>query len=180
MNASACSHIIPAVQIYLCKKTILLKHFVRLLFVLFFYSVISCNTSIGTFEKNITIPDHSWKSSFKPEISFEIEDTSVRYNLYVVIRHLDAYRYNNIWLNVQMQFPGDTVRSQSLDLRLATDDRGWLGSGMDDVFEHRVLITKEPQYLRRKGTYRFRLEHIMREDPLDYVMNIGIRVEKEL
>ena len=79
-----------------------------------------------------------------------------------------------------MQFPGDTVRTQSLDLRLATDDRGWLGSGMDDVFEHRVLITKEPQYLRRKGTYRFRLEQIMREDPLDHVMNIGIRVEKDL
>lgn len=79
-----------------------------------------------------------------------------------------------------MQFPGDTVRSQSLDLRLATDDRGWLGSGMDDVFESRVLITKQPQHLKRKGIYRFRLGHLMREDPLDYVMNIGIRVEKEL
>ncbi len=157
-----------------------MKQFVRLCLLLLLSGFFSCNTTIGTFEKNITIPEHSWKSSFKPEISFEIEDTSSRYNLYVVIRHLDAYRYNNIWVNVEMQFPGDTVRSQSLDLRLATDDRGWLGSGMDDVFEHRVLITKDPQYLQRKGIYRFRLEHLMREDPLEYVMNIGIRVEKEL
>ena len=157
-----------------------MKQFVRLCLVLLISASLSCNTTIGTFEKNITIPDHNWKSSFKPEISFEIEDTSSRYNLYVVIRHLDAYRYNNIWVNVEMQFPGDTARSQSLDLRLATDDRGWLGSGMDDVFEHRVLITKDPQYLQRKGIYRFRLEHLMREDPLEYVMNIGIRVEKEL
>ena len=157
-----------------------MKQFVRLCLVLLISGSLSCNTSIGTFEKNITIPEHNWKSSFKPEISFEIEDTSIRYNLYVVVRHLDAYRYNNIWVNVEMQFPGDTVRSQSLDLRLATDDRGWLGSGMDDVFEHRVLITKDPQYLQRKGIYRFRLEHLMREDPLEYVMNIGIRVEKEL
>jgi gliding motility-associated lipoprotein GldH len=141
-------------------------------------SFFSCNT-LGTFEKNIAIPKHSWMSSFKPEISFEIQDTSTRYNVYVVIRHLDAYRYNNIWLNIHMQFPGDTGTTQALDLRLATDDRGWLGSGMDDVFEHRVLITKEPQFLTRKGTYRFRIEHLMREDPLDYILNIGIRVEKE-
>jgi gliding motility-associated lipoprotein GldH len=157
-----------------------LKHIVRLFVVMLFSGFLSCNTSLGTFEKNIAIPKHTWSSAFKPEISFEIEDTSSRYNLYVVIRHFDAYRYNNIWLNVEMQFPGDTIRSQSLDLRLATDDRGWLGSGMDDVFEHRVLITKEPQFLKRKGIYRFRLEHLMREDPLDYVLNIGIRVEKEL
>ena len=156
-----------------------MKHLFRLLVVLFFSALLSCN-SLGTFEKNIAIPKHTWSSSFKPEISFEIQDTTSRYNLYVVIRHFDAYRYNNIWLSVAMQFPGDTIRRQSLDLRLATDDRGWLGSGMDDVFEHRVLITKEPQYLRKKGIYRFRLEHLMREDPLEYVMNIGIRVEKEL
>jgi gliding motility-associated lipoprotein GldH len=160
-------------------KTFLLKHPVHLLVLMFFSALLSC-TSLGTFEKNIAIPNHTWNSSFKPEISFEIQDTTSRYNLYVVIRHFDAYRYNNIWLNVDMQFPGDTIRRQSLDLRLATDDRGWLGSGMDDVFEHRVLITKEPQYLRKQGIYRFRLEHLMREDPLDYVMNIGIRVEKEL
>lgn len=136
-------------------------------------------TSLDTFEKNVSLPGHEWKSSFKPEIAFNISDTTSRYNIYIVIRHTDAYRYNNIWLNVYLQFPGDTIRKQQLDLRLATDDRGWLGSGMDDIFEHRVLITREPQYLRTTGTYRFRLEHIMREDPLQYMMNIGVRVEKE-
>ena len=137
----------------------------------------SCNT-LDTFEKNIAIPDHTWSSDFKPEIDVEIIDTASRYNLFVVIRHTDAYRYNNIWMNVYMQLPGDTIRRQPLDLRLATDAQGWLGSGMDDVFEHRVLITREPQSLNRKGTYRFRLEHLMRDDPLEYVMNVGIRVEK--
>ena len=138
----------------------------------------SC-TTLDTFEKNVSIPNHAWNSDFKPEIEFEIQDTSSRYNIFVVIRHTDAYRYNNIWMNVYMQFPGDTIRKQQLDIRLATDDRGWLGSGMDDIFEHRVLVTQEPQYLRTPGIYKFRLENIMRENPLEYVMNVGIRVEKE-
>jgi gliding motility-associated lipoprotein GldH len=137
----------------------------------------SCGTT-DVFEKNLSIPGHEWSSSFRPEISFDVTDTTSYYNLYVVLRHTDAYRYNNIWMNVYVQMPGDTMRRQRLDLRLATDDKGWLGTGMDDIFEHRILITHEPQRLQKAGTYRFRLENIMREDPLQHVMNVGIRVEK--
>ena len=139
-------------------------------------SLIACST-VDVFEKNITIPKHEWSSSFKPEMVFDISDTVSRYNIFAVIRHTDAYRYKNIWMNMYTQFPGDSVKKQKLDLRLATDDKGWLGSGMDDIFEHRILITDEPKFLRA-GFYRFRLENIMREDPLEHVMNVGIRVEK--
>ena len=137
----------------------------------------SCQT-IDVFEKNVTLPKHEWSNAFKPEISFEITDTISYYNIYVVLRHTDAYRYKNIWLNVNTQIPGDTTMNQRLDLLLATDDKGWLGSGMDDIYEHRIRITQQPQRLARKGLYKFRLEQIMREDPLENIMNVGIRVEK--
>jgi len=140
--------------------------------------IASCNT-VDVFEKNVRIPNHEWSAAFQPEISFEISDTTSLYNIYVVVRHSDAYRYNNIWLNLYTRIPNDTaVRKQRLDLRLATDDKGWLGSGMDDIFEHRILITGTPQQLTRKGLYTFRIENIMREEPLQHVMNVGIRVEK--
>jgi len=139
--------------------------------------VTSCET-IGVFEKNVSIPNYEWSTAFKPEIAFEINDTTSFYNIYVVLRHTDAYRYKNIWMNVYTQVPGDTLRKQRLDLLLAADDKGWLGSGMDDVFEHRIRITGEPQKLTKPGMYIFRLEQIMREDPLQHVMNAGIRVEK--
>lgn len=140
--------------------------------------IAACNT-IDVFEKDVRIPHHEWSAAFKPEVSFEISDTTALYNIYLVVRHSDAYRYNNIWLNVYTTIPNDTaVRKQRLDLRLATDDKGWLGSGMDDIFEHRILITNTPQQLTRKGLYTFRIENIMREEPLQHVMNVGIRVEK--
>ena len=137
----------------------------------------ACGT-VDVFEKNVAIPDHEWSSSFKPVISFEITDTASLYNIYAVIRHTDAYRYNNLYMNVYFQVPGDTLRKERLDLRLATDGKGWLGTGMDDIFEQRILITREPQRLTKAGVYNFTLENIMREDPLQNVMNVGIRVEK--
>ena len=166
-------------HIYLKKIFVLKKSGTFCYICVFLVTLFSSCTTLDTFERNVSIPNHAWDSDFKPEIEFEIKDTATRYNIFVVIRHSDAYRYNNIWINIYMQFPGDTIRKQQLDIRLATDDRGWLGSGMDDIFEHRVLVTKEPQYLRTPGIYKFRLENIMREDPLEYIMNVGIRVEKE-
>ena len=151
-----------------------LRFYTLFIGVVFFFA--SCNT-IDVFEKNVSIPNHDWSSSYKPKISFEITDTLSAYNIYVVIRHTDAYRYNNIWLNVYLQVPGDSIHKQRLDLRLATDDKGWLGSGMDDIFEHRILIMG-PRKFPQKGLYTFQPENIMREEPLQHVLSIGIRVEK--
>jgi gliding motility-associated lipoprotein GldH len=151
------------------------RQIILLLFNVFLVS--ACGT-IDVFERNVNIPNHEWSNSYKPEIAFEITDTTSFYNIYVVLRHTDAYRYKNIWMNVYTQVPGDTIRKQRLDLLLATDDKGWLGSGMDDIYEHRIRITNIPQRLSRPGTYKFKLEQIMREEPLQYVMNVGVRVEK--
>ena len=156
----------------------LLSHKKMLAGLLVFISLISACETIDVFEKNVSIPNHEWNSSLKPEINFEITDTTSLYNIYVVLRHTDAYRYKNIWVNIHTQVPGDTLLKQRLDLLLAADDKGWLGSGMDDIFEHRIRITSAPQKLSKPGLYRFRIEQIMREDPLPYVMNVGIRVEK--
>jgi gliding motility-associated lipoprotein GldH len=148
--------------------------------VLFFIAccfILSACTTIDVFEKNVTIPRHEWSSSFRPVINFEIKDTVSTYNIFAVVRHSDAYRYKNIWMNVYIQAPGDSARKQQLDLKLATDDKGWLGTGMDDIYEHRINITSDPVRLKT-GNYKFILENIMREDPLEHVMNVGIRVEK--
>src|SRR5689334_17547184 len=115
------------------------KKLIALLLV--FVSFITACQTIDVFEKNVSIPNHEWSNAFRPEISFEISDTSSLYNIYVVLRHTDAYRYKNIYLNIYTQVPGDTISKARVDLQLATDDKGWLGSGMDDIFEHRILIS---------------------------------------
>lgn len=137
----------------------------------------ACQT-LDVFEKNVSIPNQEWASAFKPEIELEITDTTSLYNIYFVVRHTDAYRYKNLWVNVYTRMPTDSLPKQRLDMLLATDDKGWLGSGMDDIFEHRIRITNQPVQLNKAGLYKFRLEQIMREDPLQFVMNVGIRVEK--
>jgi len=113
----------------------------------------------------------------KRSFTFDITDTTSLYNVFIVLRHEDAYHFNNIWLQVTTQAPGDTVRMQQVDVPLADNKKGWLGTGMDDVFDHRARITRTPVKLK-KGTYQFTLQQNMREEPLQFVLNAGIRVEK--
>ena len=115
-------------------------------------------TTIDLYEKNITVPGFKWQSSFKPQFSFLIKDTTVEYQLFLVLRHNEKYNYNNIWINLYSRPPGDTLHKASFELQLATNEK-WLGTGMDDIYEHRIKLT-DPQYLKA-GVYHFVVEQIM-------------------
>lgn len=136
----------------------------------------SCS-SLDIFEQSVFFPKHEWDSKTEPSFNFEVKDTVSNYHIYVVIRHEDAFHYSNLWLNVLTQAPGETPKSQKVNLQLANNTSGWLGTGMDDVFDHRIRITRVPIHLK-KGVYHFTLQQIMREDPLPNILNAGIRVEK--
>lgn len=114
----------------------------------------------------------------KPTVDFEISDTASLYNIYIVIRHSDAYGFNNIWVKCSVRGPEDTsARSQQYNLPLANNQQGWYGSSMDDITEARILIQPNTKFAV-PGKYHFVLEQIMRQDPLLHVLNAGVRVEK--
>ena len=142
------------------------------------YLIVSC-TTVDLYEKNVSIPGHSWKSSFKPSYTFTIKDTTRPYQVFLVLRHNEKYNFNNIYLNLYAQAPGaDTaIKIPQQDIVLGNNETGWNATGMDDVYEHRVKLG-EPQTLKA-GTYTFTLEQIMREDPLKNVLSAGLRVEKQ-
>ncbi len=140
----------------------------------------SCGT-IDLYEKVINIPKNKWRSTFKPTFTFSIKDTTTNYQLYLIIRHNEKYNYNNIWLNLYTKSPDGNVSKAPYEFPLATNEKGWLGTGMDDLYEHRIPLTplNRQFYFKKSGNYTFSLEHIMREDPLENVMNVGLRIEKK-
>ena len=137
----------------------------------------SC-AKIDLFEKQAEIPSRQWFYNNNPTFTFQIADTTTLYNLYIVLRHTDAYNYNNIWLRFGSKGPGDTMHFQNINLVLANDANGWEGSGVDDIFEVRKNITPGPVPFKKPGIYTFSIGQIMRENPLKHILNVGFRVEK--
>jgi gliding motility-associated lipoprotein GldH len=139
--------------------------------------LLSC-TPVDSFEKDSSIPNYEWKSSFTVKGSFVITDTTASYNAYIVLRHTDAYKYNNIWVNLGVQPPADSMHYQKVNMQLGTDAGGWLGHGMNDIWEVRQLHFKGVRF-KQPGAYNFTISHIMRDEPLRSVMSAGLRLEKQ-
>ena len=142
---------------------------------------IACN-KLNLFERSVAVPKHEWQSSFEPSFTCVITDTTAFYNISLVLRHRDRYHYNNIWLQLTIIDPTSKKIQFTTEKILGTNEKGWLGVGMDDIYEHRISLQdellKNGVSLRKKGPYQFRIKQIMREDPLQEIMNVGIRIEK--
>jgi gliding motility-associated lipoprotein GldH len=149
-----------------------IKHvFICLIFICF---LCACN-QIELFEKNTPIPNLKWQNNFSATGVFNITDTTCLYDVFVVLRHTDAYAYNNIWLNIGLQSPEDSIKSQKINLLLGSDAQGWEGVGMNDIWEVRKPIARLPL---KKGAYGFNIAQIMRDNPLQNIMSVGLRLEK--
>jgi gliding motility-associated lipoprotein GldH len=159
------------------KNKVLQMHCASCLLVIAYCLLFSSCTQLETFEKNTSIPNYQWNSNFKTEGSFLVTDTAATYKAYIVLRHTDAYKYNNIWLNVGIAEPGDSLHFRKVDMQLGTDAAGWAGSGMNDIWEIRQLLMIKR--FTKTGTYKFAITQIMRDDPLPAVMSAGMRLEKQ-
>ncbi len=137
----------------------------------------SC-TTMDAFEKNAEIPQHQWSYSLQPEINFTITDTVSPYDVFVTLRHTDAYAYKNIWLYISTRQPGDsTFQKERFELTLQNQNGEWIGTGMSDIWEVRYPLFNDLRFTKQ-GTYTIRLQQTMRDNPLLHIMNAGIRIEK--
>ena len=153
----------------------------KYLFILLFAcSLLTQCNSIDVFEKNQAIPNHEWKREFVCRGNFEITDTTSPYNLFLVLRHTDAYKYENIWLTIQIFNREDSVNLQQRNFLLGNDAGGWKGSGMDDIWEVRERINDLSVRFRKKGVYSFIIKNNMRDNPLKEIISAGLRIEKVL
>jgi gliding motility-associated lipoprotein GldH len=58
------------------------------------------------------------------------------------------------------------------------DERGqWMGDGMGDIWDNRIVFKKDFVF-PQPGKYRFELEQAMRINPLPGIMDVGMRIER--
>lgn len=131
---------------------------------------------VDLFERTKNIKGGEWLSTQVPEYELAIADTTVAYQVFVVLRHTNKYPYRNIWLKVGLQLPGDSMKEQRFELPLASSEK-WLGEGIDDVYERQAPLFPYPVRFSQAGQVRFTLKQVMRQDPLPGVLQAGIRLE---
>jgi gliding motility-associated lipoprotein GldH len=151
--------------------------FCRFIFgVCFLLSLVACQT-IPLSEQNTIHSDHQWNSAKPEKYLFNITDTNQLYKVIFVIRHHNAYHYKNIWVELSHRIANEKAQTAAFNLNLADDQKGWLGTGMDDIYDQRIPLYPKPIKLKY-GLHTFTIKHTMREDPLQNILSTGIRIEK--
>jgi len=153
-----------------------LKNKIAFILLNIFFVLSGCETK-QLFEQSTIYPNHNWPAKQATKYQFNVTDTAASYKIFFVIRHHNAYHYKNIWLDLIIKNPNNAITKQVLNLNLADDTRGWLGTGMDDIYDQRIPMTATPIRFN-KGINEITVQHTMREDPLENILSTGIRVEK--
>lgn len=154
-----------------------------LLFIVFF-AINGCIPS-NTYEKNESLLFHKWAKKEPKSFKIEIKDTTSLYLLFVTMRHTDAYHFSNLWVDAEITPPkGDSIRKK-IEWPLAEKTGRWTGKGMNEIYEHKLRLpgnhfVNGTSYTKfnQIGIYDITLHQIMRENPLEEIMSIGVRLER--
>ena len=133
------------------------------------------------FEDNLEFKDRTWKVTDEARFNFTIPDTTFRYNVYYNVRNSLDYPYARIFITYHLYDSAGSELSKKLifqDLFDQKTGRPLGDSGLGDLYDHQFSIL-EHRHFEYRGKYSIKLDQFMRQDTLQGVVAVGVRVEKE-
>lgn len=121
-------------------------------------------------------------------ISFNVTapDTTNQYNLFINLRNNKDYKYSNLYLIIEMDYPNGKALTDTLTYKMANPDGTLLGTGFTDVKENKLWYKgyDEPFIFEESGDYTVNIQQAMRENgkvrgiqQLEGITDVGFRVE---
>ena len=142
------------------------------------FMLISCDSN-RVYEDNIEFKDRTWKTTTPAELEFEVSDTAQSYNLYLDVRNSLDYPYARLFVNYQLVDPnGTVVKKEMLTENLFDVKTGEPNgrSGLGDVYDHQFDFLTNYSF-EKTGKHKVRFEQFMRQDTLQGILAVGLRVE---
>lgn len=114
---------------------------------------------------------------------FDIDSTAfelnVPYDISIEVTNNVAYRYQNIWLFVQSNLDNDSTYTYVKKEYLLADEFGkWKGSGFGSLYQTSLALDRGVMF-KEKRNYRIKIEQGMRDEPLEGIEKVGIRISKQ-
>jgi gliding motility-associated lipoprotein GldH len=138
--------------------------------------LVSCSHNEIFFEYHSFKTD-GWDRNDAAIYHININDTTNLFDVSFEIRNQSDYPFRNIWLFVDFQMPGGSVRTDTLGANLADVYGKWYGKG---ISLYSLTIPYETSVrFPKKGTYTYAIRQGMRENPLKGISDIGLKLSKK-
>ncbi len=130
---------------------------------------------------------NQWHKDSIATFNFKAPDTLKDYNLYVNLRNTNAYKFSNLFLIVDINYPNGKVIKDTLEYKMAAPNGELLGTGFSDLKENKLWFRgfDHPFKFNEEGDYTVNIQHAMRNngvvkgvENLQGITDIGFRVEQ--
>lgn len=162
----------------------MLKNRILLFFLMFSLIIVSCDSN-SVYDSYKSIPN-SWHKDVIVGFKVNPPDSTKAYNLFVNLRNTNTYKYNNLFLIVEMVFPHGKTIKDTLEYKMAESSGKLLGEGYMDIKENKLWY-KEGFFFKETGEYTINIQHAMRENgkvngvvELEGITDIGFRIENPI
>ena len=154
----------------------------RLVVVLLLVMLSSCDSK-AVFDQYKSVST-SWNKEDVVQFKINAPDSIKSYNFFVNVRNTNAYKYSNLYLIVQMDFPHGKTVTDTLEYKMTEKNGEWLGQGLSAVKENKLWY-KEGVVFNENGIYNVSIQQAMRGSGevngvvnLEGITDVGFRIEK--
>ncbi|MDA9002525.1 gliding motility lipoprotein GldH [Flavobacteriaceae bacterium] len=137
------------------------------------------------FDRYTSIPN-GWDKQEIVSYEFVAPDSINPYNLFVKLRTTSDYKFSNLFLVVELNYPHGKVTKDTLEYTMAKPSGELLGSGFTSVKEHKLWFKgiDNSFVFSEEGTYKVQIQQAMRLRGiskgiamLEGVIDVGFSVE---
>lgn len=117
------------------------------------------------------VPATGWNKGDTICYTYPAPQPSIPLQIEIGIRHKDSYLYRDIWLGIIQDEQVDTVH-----LYLANESGNWKGDGIGEMRLYTELLPI--QVCQKDSTHIIQVAHIMEDDMLKGINDIGICIKE--
>ena len=130
------------------------------------------------FEQRVVIPEAKWAMENRVPFDVTVNDTVGVYAFGMSLRHMENYRYSNLYVFLHTTMPNGNVTHDTIQCLLAQPDGRWVGKSSGSMRDLRITLNPALRF-PLEGSYHFEIEQAMREPVLKGISDVGLFVEKK-
>lgn len=151
----------------------------RFLFVTICCLLMTACDPARVYETSYDFPERYWLKDVQPAFQFEIP-RSGKYNLYMTIRNESSFENANLYFTYYLSDSTGEVLASMLKSEFLFDGKTGKPFGstvLGDIYDHELPMLNAFAF-SHAGSYTLKYEQFTRQDSLQGVMSVGLRVER--
>ena len=122
-------------------------------------------------------PELEWLKDDVRSFKVPVEDNNKSYDMSLSFRFANGYQYELARVSVTEISPSGTETIKEYELTVRHADGSYKGEPGYDIWDSEHVIETNKTY-SKKGTYTYKIKHIMPVDALNFAMEIGVILDE--